>query len=87
MRILHILDHSLPLHSGYAFRTRAIVKAQLAMGWEVACLTGPRHARAGPDPEVIDGITFYRTPPVEPAAGAARRVAGDQGACRTGSTG
>ena len=45
MRILHVLDHGLPLHSGYAFRTRAIVKAQLARGWEVACLTGPRHER------------------------------------------
>jgi glycogen synthase len=30
MRILHVLDHSLPLHSGYTFRTRAIVTAQLA---------------------------------------------------------
>jgi PEP-CTERM/exosortase A-associated glycosyltransferase len=67
MRILHILDHSLPLHSGYAFRTRAIVKAQLAQGWEVACLTGPRHAAGGPDPELIDGITFYRTPKPAPA--------------------
>ncbi|MGE5721565.1 MAG: TIGR04063 family PEP-CTERM/XrtA system glycosyltransferase [Sphingomonadales bacterium] len=62
MRILHVLDHSLPLQSGYTFRTRAIVKAQLAMGWEVACLTGARHARAGGDPETVDGITFYRTP-------------------------
>ena len=26
-RILHVLDHSLPLHSGYTFRTRAILKA------------------------------------------------------------
>jgi len=67
MRILHVLDHGLPLHSGYAFRTRAIVKAQLAMGLEVACLTGPRHAADGPDPEVVDGITFYRTPRPEPA--------------------
>jgi PEP-CTERM/exosortase A-associated glycosyltransferase len=67
MRILHVLDHSLPLHSGYAFRTRAIVKAQLAQGWEVACLTGPRHAADGPDPEVVDGITFYRTPKPKPA--------------------
>ena len=68
MRILHILDHSLPLHSGYTFRTRAIVKAQLAMGWEVACLTGARHGLDGPDPEVVDGITFYRTEKPEPAA-------------------
>jgi PEP-CTERM/exosortase A-associated glycosyltransferase len=67
MRILHVLDHSLPLQSGYAFRTRAIVKAQLARGWEVACLTGPRHAADGPDGEVVDGITFYRTERPEPA--------------------
>jgi len=68
MRILHVLDHSLPLHSGYAFRTRALVKAQLAQGWEVACLTGPRHAAEGPDPELIDGITFYRTEKPAPSA-------------------
>jgi PEP-CTERM/exosortase A-associated glycosyltransferase len=67
MRILHILDHSLPLQSGYTFRTRAIVKAQLARGWEVACLTGPRHAPDGPDPEIVDGITFYRTAKPGPA--------------------
>ena len=67
MRVLHILDHSLPMHSGYTFRTRAIVKAQLARGWEVACLTGPRQADPAGDPEIVDGITFYRTPP-PPAA-------------------
>ena len=61
MRILHVLDHSLPLHSGYTFRTRAIVKAQLARGWDVIGLTGPRHKAAGPDPETVDGITFHRT--------------------------
>ena len=61
MRVLHILDHSLPLQSGYTFRTRAIVKAQQAMGWDVACVTGQRHAAAGDDPETIDGITFHRT--------------------------
>ena len=67
MRVLHVLDHSLPLQSGYTFRTRAIVKAQLARGWEVACLTGARHAQDGPDPEVVDGITFYRTAKPAPA--------------------
>ena len=25
MRILHVLDHSIPLHSGYTFRTAALV--------------------------------------------------------------
>jgi glycogen(starch) synthase len=62
MRILHVLDHSLPLHSGYTFRTRAIVTAQRAKGLEVACLTGVRHRRGGLDPETIEGIDFYRTP-------------------------
>jgi glycogen synthase len=67
VRILHVLDHGLPQHSGYAFRTRAIVKAQLARGWNVACLTGPRQEADGPDPEVVDGITFHRTPKPAPA--------------------
>ncbi|MGQ0590115.1 MAG: TIGR04063 family PEP-CTERM/XrtA system glycosyltransferase [Sphingosinicella sp.] len=67
MRVLHVLDHSLPLQSGYTFRTRAIVKAQLARGWEVVCLTGARHAKDGPDPETVDGITFYRTAKPAPA--------------------
>jgi len=67
MRILHVLDHGLPLQSGYTFRTRAIVKAQMEKGWEVLCLTSPRHAADGPGPEVVDGITFLRTP--EPPRG------------------
>jgi glycosyltransferase involved in cell wall biosynthesis len=67
MRILHVLDHGLPLHSGYTFRTRAIVGAQLARGLEVRCLTGARHSAPGPDPETIDGIIFHRTPSPAPA--------------------
>ena len=33
MKILHILDHSLPLHSGYTFRSQNIFKAQQQMGY------------------------------------------------------
>lgn len=62
MRILHILDHSLPLQSGYTFRTRAILKAQIEKGWAVAGLTGPRYNAPSPDPETVDGLTFFRTP-------------------------
>lgn len=62
MRILHILDHSLPLHSGYTFRTRAILKAQQAMGWEVAGITGSRHRVEGPACETVDGLDFNRVP-------------------------
>ena len=61
MRILHVLDHSLPLQSGYTFRTRAILKAQEAMGWEVASVTGPRQGAADAAVERIDGLVFHRT--------------------------
>jgi glycogen synthase len=60
-RVLHVLDHSLPLHSGYTFRTRAILKAQQAQGLEVRGITGHRHSAGGDNPEVADGITFFRT--------------------------
>jgi PEP-CTERM/exosortase A-associated glycosyltransferase len=62
MRIVHILDHSLPLHSGYTFRTRAILKAQIERGWTVAGVTGPRFNDDTPDPETVDDLTFFRTP-------------------------
>lgn len=42
MRILHILDHSIPLHSGYTFRTAAILREQRALGWETFHLTSPK---------------------------------------------
>jgi glycogen synthase len=62
LRILHILDHSVPLHSGYSFRSRAILQEQQRRGWETIHLTTPRHTKAGPTPEMVDGLTFHRTP-------------------------
>jgi len=66
MRILHILDHGLPLQSGYTFRTRAILKAQMARGLQVAAVTGPRHGAFDAAEETIDGINFHRTAAPEP---------------------
>ncbi|WP_170003668.1 TIGR04063 family PEP-CTERM/XrtA system glycosyltransferase [Pseudopontixanthobacter vadosimaris] len=64
-RVLHLLDHSLPLHSGYSFRTRAILKAQAAAGLEVRGLTGLRHETGESitlsPVEQCDGLTFHRT--------------------------
>ncbi|OYY65233.1 TIGR04063 family PEP-CTERM/XrtA system glycosyltransferase [Sphingomonas sp. 28-62-11] len=68
MRILHILDHGLPLQSGYTFRTRAILKAQMARGFAVAAVTGPRHGGFDAERETVDGIDFYRTEPPKPLA-------------------
>jgi len=61
MRILHILDHSIPLHSGYTFRTRAILEQQRAMGWETFHLTGTKQGATGMPAEQVDDLYFYRT--------------------------
>jgi PEP-CTERM/exosortase A-associated glycosyltransferase len=63
MRILHILDHSIPLHSGYTFRTAAILREQRALGWETFHLTGPRQVNCVVTEEEVDGLHFYRTAP------------------------
>jgi PEP-CTERM/exosortase A-associated glycosyltransferase len=61
LRVLHVLDHSIPLHSGYTFRTRAILREQRRLGWETFHLTSPKHsAPSGPEQDV-DGLHFYRT--------------------------
>ena len=63
MRILHVLDHSIPLHSGYTFRTRAILKQQRALGWETLHVTGPKQGAFTVAQETVDGLLFHRTPP------------------------
>lgn len=60
-RILHVLDHSLPMQSGYSFRTRAILKAQAAAGMEVCGITGLRHTAPSPVVEMVEGLEFHRT--------------------------
>ena len=62
LRILHVLDHSIPLHSGYTFRTRAILRQQKVLGWQTFQLTGPKQGLSDAPKEQIDGLDFYRTP-------------------------
>ena len=64
LRILHILDHSVPLHSGYAFRTLAILHQQRALGWETFQLTSPKQGQVGGLQEQVGAWTFHRTLPV-----------------------
>ncbi|MDO9598604.1 MAG: glycosyltransferase, exosortase A system-associated [Azoarcus sp.] len=68
MRILHILDHSIPLHSGYTFRTAAILREQRALGWETMHLTSPKQGHTTQAAEEVDGLHFYRSlvPPSGP---------------------
>ena len=61
MRVLHVLDHSVPMHSGYSFRTLAILREQRKLGIETLQLTSPKHTAAGPMEEDVDGFRFHRT--------------------------
>jgi len=63
LRILHVLDHSLPLHSGYTFRTLAILEQQRALGWETFHLTSPKQGSGALREEQIGEWSFQRTPP------------------------
>ncbi|WFP50724.1 glycosyltransferase, exosortase A system-associated [Methylomonas sp. EFPC3] len=61
MKILHILDHSIPLHSGYTFRTRAILEQQRKLGWDTYHVTSAKHLGNTAAFEEIDGLQFYRS--------------------------
>ena len=63
MRILHVLDHSIPLHSGYTCRTAALLREQRARGWETHHLTSPKQGAAPQPFDEVDGLGFYRTTP------------------------
>ena len=67
MRTLHILDHSIPLHSGYTFRTVSLLREQRALGWETHHLTSPKQGVTAHDEEEVDGFVFQRTSPVRGA--------------------
>ena len=62
MRILHILDHSIPLHSGYTFRTLSILREQRARGWQTFHVTSAKQRSGDMLEENVDGMRFYRTP-------------------------
>ncbi len=64
MLILHVLDHSIPLHSGYTFRSRSIFQHQRLLGWQTDHITSTKHADAvgtQPDEETVEGLHFFRT--------------------------
>lgn len=62
MKILHVLDHSIPLHSGYTFRTLSILREQRALGWETFHLTGSKQGGGDALEEQVGDMHFYRTP-------------------------
>ncbi|MBI3431355.1 MAG: glycosyltransferase, exosortase A system-associated [Hydrogenophilales bacterium] len=75
MKILHVFDHTLPLHSGYTFRSAAILHNQRKMGWDTYHLSGPKQINCEVMEEDADGLHFYRTP--KPVGLLARVPGGD----------
>ncbi len=62
LRVLHVLDHSIPLHSGYTFRTLSLLRGQRALGWQTFHITSPKHTAPCGAEETVDGWHFFRTP-------------------------
>ncbi|WP_018076992.1 TIGR04063 family PEP-CTERM/XrtA system glycosyltransferase [Thiobacillus denitrificans] len=75
MKILHVFDHTLPLHSGYTFRSAAILRNQRKLGWQTWHLSGPKQIDCSVLEEDADGLHFYRTP--KPSGLLARLPGGD----------
>lgn len=63
MKVLHILETSIPDMAGYTIRARAIVEQQQQLGLEPVVVTSPMFPAKTPaeDPEYYDGIRYYRT--------------------------
>lgn len=62
LKVLHILDHSIPLHSGYTFRTLAILREQRRLGWQTLQLTTPKQGASESLEERVDSLVLHRTP-------------------------
>jgi PEP-CTERM/exosortase A-associated glycosyltransferase len=62
MRVLHVLDHSLPYFSGYAFRSDYIIRTQRRLGFEPIVLTSPKHEDFAGKTETMGDVEFHRLP-------------------------
>jgi glycogen synthase len=61
MRILHVLDHSLPYLSAYSYRCSSVIGRQRQFGLTPVVLTSPRHEACGGERELYDGVAHYRS--------------------------
>src|SRR5262245_7840506 len=60
MKVLHVLDHSLPYFSGYSFRSDYILRAQRRLGLHPVVVTSPKHEDFRSECETVDGIDYHR---------------------------
>lgn len=63
-RVLHVLDHSLPVMDGYSHRSNSILVTQQGFGWEPCVVTSPLHELDDPTSGdvAIQGISHRRVP-------------------------
>src|SRR5271165_1662118 len=61
--VLHVLDHSWPVLSGYSIRSRNLITSQHRLGQAIVVITGPLHQIDDPDASdtVLDGVDYRRT--------------------------
>jgi PEP-CTERM/exosortase A-associated glycosyltransferase len=64
VKILHVLQFSLPRLYGYSIRSDATLRAQKAHGLDVVALTGAVEDMGQGPQEDVNGIRYYRTPGV-----------------------
>ncbi len=62
--VLHVLDHSWPVLSGYSIRSRSLITSQYRLGQAIVVTTGPLHQLDDPGASdiVVDGVEYRRTP-------------------------
>jgi PEP-CTERM/exosortase A-associated glycosyltransferase len=63
LRVLHVLDHSRPLLSGYSVRSHSLITAEKSIGFLPEAITGPLHELddAHSADTTVDGISYRRT--------------------------
>src|SRR5260370_31967564 len=64
LRVLHVLDHSWPVHTGYSIRSLHLIAAQYRLGLRPQALTGPLQIVDDPNAAetIVENITYRRTP-------------------------
>ena len=64
IKVLHILEYSLPLVSGYTVRSKYILENSQKLGIKPVVITSPLMQTSSIDlfqSEFVDGVRFYRT--------------------------
>lgn len=65
MKILHVLDHSLPIQDGYSYRSQNILESQREQGLAPLAVTSPRHEAywkgSWAPEEALGGVRVFRT--------------------------